>query len=72
MMGHKTLVEIQAELQAQGIDTDRVREELTQLFEQRRTDKRTVRALSGLSKSLKTAVGKKPRKRRTATTKGST
>lgn len=65
-MGPKTLSEIRAELRAKGIDTDRLREELTQLFEQPRKDKQTAQILSSLSKSSKP---KKPRKRRTVAVK---
>jgi hypothetical protein len=71
MMGHKTLSEIRAELRSQGIDTERLREELTQLFEQPRRDKQSARILSDLTKSLKIEAAKKTRKRRTATSKGS-
>ena len=71
MMGHKTLSEIRAELRSQGIDTERLREELTQLFEQPRRDKQSARILSDLTKSLKAETAKKPRKRRTAISKGS-
>ena len=71
MMGHKTLSEIRAELRSQGIDTERLREELTQLFEQPRRDKQSARILSDLTKSLKNEAAKKTRKRRTATSQGS-
>ena len=66
MMGEKTLVEIRAELRSRGIDTVRLREQLTRLFEQPRKDKKTARILANLAKSLKSA---KPRKRRTASAK---
>lgn len=68
-MGHKTLSEIRAELRSQGIDTDRLRKELSQLFEQPRRDKQSVQILSELTKSLKTEAAKKTRKRRTSTAK---
>lgn len=66
MMGPRTLSEIRAELRSKGIDTDRLREELTQLFEQPRKDKKTAQILASLAKSAKPV---KPGKRQTAASK---
>ena len=66
MMGQKTLSEIRAELRSSGIDPDRLRQELTQLFEQPRKDKTTAQILASLAKSMKPA---KPKKRRVTSSK---
>ena len=62
MMGQKTLSEIRQELRSKGIDTDRLLQELTQLFEQPRKDKNTSRILASLAKSTKSAKPKTPRR----------
>lgn len=66
MMGQKTLAEIRAELRAKGIDVERLQQELTQLFEQPRRDKKTAQILTNVAKSAKSA---KLRKRRGASAK---
>ena len=70
MMGHKTLTEIRANLRAQGIDTDQLQWELTELDEQPRRDKQSVRSLNDLLKSLKAKTSKRTPKRRVAAKSG--
>ena len=64
MRGHKTLAEIRVDLRAQGIDTDQLRKELTELHEQPRRDKQSARILNDLLKSLKTKTSQRTPKRR--------
>lgn len=65
-MGQKTLSEIRAELRLKGIDTERLRQELSQLFEQPRKDKRTAQILASLEKASKLT---KPKRRRVVSSK---
>ena len=57
MFGQKTLAEIREELQAQGIDTERLREELTESFERSKcSDTKCIRKLTELLDILNAQV----------------